>query len=140
MKNDRMLAGFIVALLLVAPLSAAAWTRTTERGLVVQAVSADGLTLAFVCDPNNSRETDQASFQISLAGEPLVNGPVEFAFSAGDHVTLNAVFGTLLRIQIVDDDWHALMKGLTGGNQVVVAMEGMSIRLDTGQPLPSGCN
>ena len=140
MKNDRILAGFIGALLVATPLSATAWTRTTDRGLVVQTVSADRLTLAFVCDPNNSRETDQASFLISLAGEPLVNGPVEFVFSARDQVTLNAVFGTLLRIQIADDDWHALMKGLTGGIQFFVTIEGTSISLDTRQPLPSGCN
>ena len=139
MKNDRMLAGLIGALLMAAPLSADAWTRATDRGLVVQTVSADGMTLAFVCDPNNSRETDQTSFQISLGDGPLVNGTVEFAFSAGDPVILDVVFGSLLRTQISNDDWNALMEGLTGEDQVVVMIEGRSISLDTGQPLPRGC-
>ena len=139
MKSELTLAGLTNALLLAAPLSAEAWTRTTERGLVVQTVSADGMTLAFVCDPNNSRETDQTSFQISLGDGPLVNGPVEFAFSAGDPVILDVVFGSLLRTQISNDDWNALMEGLTGEDQVVVMIEGRSISLDTGQPLPSGC-
>ena len=139
MKSDRMLAGLMGVLVLAAPLSAGAWTRATDRGLVVQTVSADGMTLAFVCDPNNSRETDQTSFQISLGDGPLVNGPVEFAFSAGDPVILDVVFGSLLRTQISNDDWNALMEGLTGEDQVVVMIEGRSISLDTGQPLPSGC-
>lgn len=139
MKSDRMLAGLIGVLVLAAPLSAGAWTRATDRGLVVQTVSADGMTLAFVCDPNNSRETDQTSFQISLGDGPLVNGTVEFAFSAGDPVILDVVFGSLLRTQISNDDWNALMEVLTGEDQVVVMIEGRSIRLDTGQPLPRGC-
>lgn len=139
MKSELTLAGLTSALLLAAPLSAEAWTRTTERGLVVQSISADGMTLAFVCDPNNSRETDQTSFQISLGDGPLVNGTVEFAFSAGDPVILDVVFGSLLRTQISNDDWNALMEGLAGEDQIVVMIEGRSISLDTGQPLPRGC-
>ena len=139
MKSELAQAGLIGALLMAAPLSADAWTRATDRGLVVQTVSADGMTLAFVCDPNNSRETDQTSFQISLGDGPLVNGPVEFAFSARDPVILDFVFGSLLRTQISNDDWNALMEGLTGEDQVVVMIEGRSISLDTGQPLPRGC-
>ena len=139
MKIDRTLAGLMGALLLAAPLSVEAWTRTIERGLVVQSISADGMTLAFVCDPNNSRETDQTSFEISLGDDPLVNGPVEFAFSARDPVILDFVFGSLLRSQITNDAWNALIEGLTGDDQVVVTIEGRSISLDTGQPLPLGC-
>ena len=134
-----MLAGLMGVLVLAAPLSAGAWTRATDRGLVVQTVSADGMTLAFVCDPNNSRGTDQTSFQISLGDGPLVNGTVEFAFSTGDPVILDVVFGSLLRTQISNDDWNALLEGLTGKDQVVVMIEGRSISLDTGQPRPQGC-